>query len=102
MAFDGTEGGAISLIEGAQMTAAFRGANPDGTIAHFFGRNILETILSQDGCVGIRMYYGLRADLSRELVLVGVDAEENDILDLVADISTPCPKACSDPNPLNN
>ena len=101
MAFDGTEGGEISLITGSQMTAAYRAANPNSTIAHFFGKEILNQLLEQENCVGIRIYYGIKDDKT-ELVLVGVDSEENDLLGLVADLSLPCPKTCSSPNPLNS
>lgn len=101
MAFNGTEGGAITLISAAQMTAKYRTENPNSTIAHFFGKDILNQLLGQENCVGIRMYYGMKDD-QKELVLVGVDAEENDLLELVADLSMPCPKTCSSPNPLNS
>lgn len=101
MAFNGTEGGAITLSSAAQMTAEYRAANPNSTIAHFFGKEILNQLLEQENCVGIRMYYGMK-DGQKELILVGVDSEENDLLELVADLSMPCPKTCSSPNPLNS
>jgi hypothetical protein len=102
MAFDGTEGGKITLSTAAAMTAEFRRNNPNTTLAHFFGKNILNEILNQDGCMGIRMYYGLDDNGNRELVIVGVDNNENDLTDLVADLSHPCPNACSSPNSLNS
>lgn len=101
MAFNGTEGEAISLETASQMTAKYRDANPNTTIAHFFGKEILNQLLEQENCVGIRMYYGMQ-DGEKELVLVGVDSEQNDILELVVDRSMPCPKACSMANPLNS
>lgn len=102
MSFNGTEGGAISLSDGAAMTANFRRQNPNQIIARFFGREILEQLLDQENCMGIRMYYGLDADNQNQLILVGADQDENDILELVADISHPCPLACSASNPLNS
>lgn len=101
MAFNGTEGGAISLADGAAMTANFRKKNPNQIRARFFGREILEELLAQEGAKGIRIYYGLDSDENNQLVLVAADDHENDILDLVADISHPCPLACSNSNPLN-
>src|SRR3989338_254636 len=100
MAFNGTEGGLISLDTASQMTKAYRDANHGGRIAHFFGRDILEEILAQEECMGIRMYYGINEDGDRELILVGANASENDLLDLVADVSSPCPNLCSSPNKL--
>ncbi len=84
------------------MTKAYRVANPGQRIAHFFGRDILEELLAQEGCMGLRMYYGLNEDGDSELILVGADADENDMLEKVADVSSPCPNWCSSPNKLNS
>ncbi len=103
MAFDGTEGGAISLSSASAMTAEYRLRNPNSTLAHFFGKDIIEHVLEQNGCMGIRMYYGLDPDTgNKELILVGADADENDMLDVVADLSRPCPNVCGATNALNS
>lgn len=102
MAFNGTEGGQISLEQGSALTTAYRRENPNKIIARFFGRDILERILAQENCMGIRMYYGIDENGVNELVIVGADQNENDLIDLVADISSPCPHACSQANPLNS
>ena len=102
MAFNGTEGSAINLSEGAALTKEHRLRNPMALKARFFGKEILNQILDQEGCMGIRFYFGQNEDGVRELVAVGADANEDDMLDLIADISTPCPKACSSPNALNS
>ena len=101
MAFDGTEGGEITLKLGADMTAEYRSQNPGETKAHFYGKDILNEILDQEGCMGIRIYYGLDSDENKELVLVGADANENDMTGLVADLSSPCPSLCDSNSPLN-
>lgn len=102
MAFDGSEGGQISLDEGAQLTKNYRNANSDGILAHFFGKDILHELLSQEGCMGIRVYYGLNSHGAQELVLVGADSSENDMTNLVADLSAPCPSRCGRANKLNS
>lgn len=102
MAFNGTEGGVITLEHGSELTREYRRQNPNQIIAHFFGRNILEEILAQENCMGIRIYYGVNDNNGKELVLVGADSDENDLTSLVADISHPCPKACGMDNPLNS
>lgn len=102
MAFDGTEGGAITLAEGAALTKEHRLRNPTALKARFFGRDILNQILDQEGCMGIRFYYGQDEDGNRQLVIVGADSDENDMTDLVADLSHPCPDTCSSPNALNS
>lgn len=102
MAFNGKEGGEIPLATAAEMTAAYRAQNPNETLAHYFGKDIILQILAQEKCVGIRIYYGLNRDGGKELILVGVDSQENDLTDFVADMSLPCPKACSTSNALNS
>lgn len=102
MAFTGKEGGEITIEQGANMTENYRNSHPEGLKGHFFGRDILEKILKQEGCVGIRMYYGLDEDDVQALVIVGADADENDMTGLVADISTPCPSRCGASNDLNS
>lgn len=102
MAFDGSEGGQISLSLGAEMTAAYRSSEPNARKGHFYGREILRRLLDQQGCEGIRIYYGIDAEGNKELVLVGADSHENDMLDLVADVSTPCPNRCGIANKLNS
>lgn len=102
MAFDGTEGGAISLAEGAILTKEHRLRNPTALKARFFGKDIINQILDQEGCMGIRVYFGQDEDGNRQLVLAGADSDENDLLDLVADTSIPCPNYCSSNNALNS
>ncbi len=102
MAFDGTEGGEITLADASAMTAKYRRDNPNETLAHFFGKDILNRLLDRDECVGIRFYYGIDEDDNRQLVIVGVDGNENDLTDLVVDMSYPCPNACSTSNAINS
>jgi len=102
MAFDGTEGRAITLAEGAALTKKHRLSNPTALKGRFFGKEILKQILDQDGCVGIRFYFGEDAEGDRQLVICGANQSEDDILDLIADVSAPCPNKCSTPNALNS
>lgn len=101
MPFDGTEGSPIALEVAAEATARYR-ATGAGIHAHFFGRDILQDILDQDDCMGIRMYYGMDEDGVSQLILVGANAEEEDLYDgIVADRSVPCPNRCALASPLN-
>ena len=43
------------------------------TRAHFFGRQIIEKILAQPGCMGIRIYYAIDDKGKKQLILVGAD-----------------------------
>ena len=103
MAFNGSEGGEITLEVAAAMTKNYRNANRGATKAHFFGKDILNDILNQTGCVGIRMYYGIDAAGLKQLVIVGADANENDMTTgIIGDMSLPCPNLCSTANSLNS
>lgn len=104
MSFDGTEGGVITLAAAADLTANYRATISSGDrIAHYFGKDIIRDILDQEGCMGIRIYYGLDTSGKKELVLVGVNADENDMVSgVVADYAFPCPTRCSSANDLNS
>lgn len=54
---DGTEGDPIDLKIAATWTKNYRIMNPNETISHFFGNQILQQILNQPDCLGIRIYY---------------------------------------------
>ena len=103
MAFDGSEAGFISLTEAAGYTKNYRHSVPSGsTIAHFFGKEMLKDLLNQPGCVGIRAYYGQEDNGVKNLILVGVTADENDMVNgLIGDRSVTCPARCASRNELN-
>ena len=69
----------IGLEEGVQIVNAFREANPEAVPGYFIGRNILDQILNQPGCVGIR-YRKCLSDGKEHLVYTGVNDEGKDIL----------------------
>ena len=95
-------GEAITLNEGAELTAAYRSAHPTERKGHLIGMDLINKILGQSGCEGIRIYHGQNRDAQRELVLVGVDTNGNDMhLGIIADRLSPCPNTCSSSNPLN-
>lgn len=70
----------IGHEEGYKMVTAFREANPTAVPGHFIGRDILEKIITQPGCVGISFRKGLNEAGEEHLVYTGVDADGKDIL----------------------
>jgi len=101
--FNGTEGAHISLGDASVLTANHRAANPGQVLAHFFGKNILQEILTQDGCVGIRIYLGQDESGTSKLVIVGADSGGNDMIDgVIGDFAYPCPSHCGNKNSLNS
>lgn len=86
------------------MTADYRATISTGdTIALAVGKNLLNSILQQSGCMGIRKYFALDEDGNKQLVLVGVDANGDDMTaGVIVDKLYPCPKSCSTKNALNS
>jgi hypothetical protein len=66
-----------------------------------FGKEAIEALLQQAGCIGVRFYLGLDKAGKKTMVLFGVDAKGNDLLAYVADQNVPCPNYCPDGNFLN-
>jgi hypothetical protein len=68
----------------------------------YFGRNIFEKLLAENGCVGIRYYYATTDSGVATIVLVGVDSSGNDLYQgILAEETLPCPPWCPSANPLN-
>lgn len=106
MSFDGNEEHEISFDDAAQLTYNYRKQMDDKQIqGGFFGRKAIETLLAQDSSVGIRYYYGLDDDGYQELVLVGTDGDENDLVASTNIVFTEvfkCPPTCGENNMLNS
>ncbi len=105
MSFNGSEGDPISLEDAATMTAEFRSENEGATKGHFFGNTILNDILKQRSCRGIRFYNGINSSGEYTLIAVGAESSENDQIaseHTIADYSRPCPPSCGTANDLNS
>jgi hypothetical protein len=74
-------GSIISLEEGSTMTASFRSKFPNETKAVYYSADVYNDLLAQDGCVGIRIYNAIDEAGKMTNVLVGVDADGNDLYD---------------------
>jgi|SRR5690242_92237 len=82
--FNGHEGRSISLENATAKTTAFRNKYPGEIKANFYGRDIIERILHQPGCMGIRIYNAINPLTGNlDVVLVGADADQNDILTII-------------------
>lgn len=101
--FTGNENHEIPLSEAAHMTANYRNANPGQTKGHYFGGTAIQSVLSQVGSVGLRIYYALKDDGTKQLVIVGVNEDGNDLTEgLILDFSVACPPTCGNANSLNS
>ena len=70
----------IGLLEAQKLVKQFAIANPESTQGYYIGRNILEQILAQPGCVGINFRKCLTDINEEHLVYTGVDEGGKDII----------------------
>ncbi|OWP63348.1 hypothetical protein CDA63_09065 [Hymenobacter amundsenii] len=68
------------LQQASTWTRNYRNQNTSGVNAHCLPAETLQNLLGQSGCVGVRAYYGLDDAGQPQLVLVGYDAQDNDLL----------------------
>ncbi|HEV3249746.1 MAG TPA: hypothetical protein VGZ71_02260 [Puia sp.] len=70
----------ISHELAAEFIKAYQEAYPGEIRGYHIGRNIIDQILAQPGCVAMQFYYGLNEDGKKTLVYVGMDADGKDII----------------------
>lgn len=107
--FNGSEGGPIPLATAKEWTANYRATiKPGETEAHYFGSDIIQRLLNEAGSIGIRVYYAIDDQGKKQLLLVGVDEDGNNLLPregaaaksaeveepIIVDKSYPCPTYC--------
>jgi hypothetical protein len=81
---------ARAYIRGWQSRAA-----PGHTRAGFFGREILEKMLAQPDCAGLRIYHARHEKGHDTFVVVAADADGRDLWKgAVAENMLPCPPYC--------
>ena len=66
-------GEAITHELGAQMIRDYQAANPADVKSYQVGRNIIDQILAQPGCAGMRFYNAYNEIGEKTLVYTGVD-----------------------------
>jgi hypothetical protein len=115
----------ISLLQAIEMTKKYRAEKENILAPEFRNRNILLTcetfdrnafdaLLSENGCMGIRLYFGMTENLQVRVVAVGVNEKNEDMLPAQREVITindeanviveeglPCPEVCPPPSPLN-
>jgi hypothetical protein len=107
----------ISLAEAEEMTKHYRNMNEEILagpyknkqilpICETFSREAFDKILLQVGCEKIRIYWGMdETDLVR-LVIVGVNAQDQDMLPandpVIMEAGTRCPLQCPPVSALNS
>jgi hypothetical protein len=104
MSFNGNEGEFVTLGDASRWTANYRNTiQPGEVIAFAAGKVKIIELLNQEGCMGARIYYAIKDDGEKNLVIVGVDENGDDLENgLIIDQFIPCPKYCSKSNRLNS
>lgn len=103
MAFDGSEGEIVTLSEASGWTRNYRNnAGTGAVLGQFYGKEKLMEILNQSGCVGIRIYKALDDNGTPIHVLVGADADANDMTEIILERGVKCPPMCGASNDLNS
>jgi len=94
----GHENHNVTLSYAANLTKNFRvktGATTTTILAEYFGKDALQQVLDEPGCIGLRIYYGQKDDGTPALVLIGVDQSGNDMIKgFVLENGYPCPPIC--------
>ena len=75
-----TIGEEIGLELGTQMVKGYQKANPSDVHSYLIGRDIIDQILAQPGCVGIKFFNALNEQGEKTLVYLGVDKTGNSIV----------------------
>jgi hypothetical protein len=113
----------ISLQQAIDMTTLFRDQKDKLVHPDLIGKDILATcetfdraafdqVLSQTGCLKLRIYSGLTPGLQLRTIIVGVNDKDEDMLpaadvsvsgkgDIIIEEGTVCPPVCPPPSPLN-
>ncbi|MDF2382480.1 hypothetical protein JMG10_13440 [Nostoc ellipsosporum NOK] len=109
----------ITLTEAEDMTSRYRD-NRNSILAEdyqdqdilpvceTFDREAFDTILEQEGCQKIRIYYGMEEDLKLHAIIVGVNGDDEDMLPgvgveaVIVEKGMRCPPMCPPSSPLNS
>ena len=79
----------------AMLTQDYQGALSN---CETFDADAIRTLLSQDGCISFRAYYGLNEDNQVCSIFVGVDENFEDIVNgdksIIVNTGIKCPKFC--------
>ena len=109
----------ISLQDAIDMTTLFR-QDREAVLAtayqnndtlpkcETFDRSEIESLLAQQDCEALRIYYGMDSNNKVHAILVGVDSQDEDILTslmsnpVILEQGRRCPTQCPPPSSMNS
>jgi len=98
MAFTTTDGEFISLEDAVHWTTNHRNSsNFNGIHGQYYGKARIASILQQEGCTGLRVYYAIDEQDVPVLVLIGTNEAGDDIeSELILERGIICPPYCGE------
>ncbi len=91
MPVTGNEGGPISNADAQTWINNFKNAYPNETFSHLFGINVINSVLAQTGCLGLRFYNALDPQSVKKIIIYGVGSSGDGLNTYIADYAVPCP-----------
>jgi len=86
----------ISRAKAREYIQGWRTGRTGGIRGGYMDREVLDRILAQPGCTGVRYYHARHPQGHDTIVLVGVTADGRDLWDgTIAEEALPCPPDCS-------
>jgi hypothetical protein len=67
-------------------------AAPEDVMIQYFGKDVVDNILTQSGCVAARMYYGINNENRPRFIIVGINKQGNEIFASIG--TSKCPPNC--------
>lgn len=103
------EAAAMNLLYRAEKDAILQEGVSSNTLplSETFSRADFDTLLAQHGCKGIRIYYGMKTNLEVSAVIVGVNGNNEDMINpltlnnVIIENSVRCPADCPPKSALN-
>lgn len=103
MKLDATTGSIITVERAKELITSFGMKYKNEINSSFIGSENVHHILSQEGCVGLRIYNGYNNEVNKmSLIVIGVDESGKEMLDkgVVYDELAVCPPLCPIDNSL--
>lgn len=94
--YTGHEDHSIGLADATRYVSSYwKKMQPGSILCEYFGKDAIQSMINQDGCVGMRIYNALKDDGTPTFVLVGVNGAGQDMTGgLLEDLGWPCPPFC--------
>ncbi len=100
MSLPSPKGHRIPLDEAIAQARRFRAGMHKGGL---FLRKEIDELLAQEGCAGLRFYYGRKDDGTDSVILVGSNEKGDDMTNgVILEDHFLCPPWCSETSPLNS